>query len=451
MAGVVTAAGRASRYWLAAGLWLVFFVVYNANGREIPSGDSQAAKLAAIGLARHHTLTLDGVVGRQPVYAERQAFVKDVDGHWRNAYPLPPVVEAATVAAALHAVGILPLDAASAPALAGKITASLLASLAGLFAFLTARRICGTPAAALVAAGFALGTGMWPVASQTLWQHATAVCSAAAAIWLWSATDRPGAGRMAAIGLLLGWAGCARPQIAPMIVVLAAGLLRPATWAQRIAGVLAFLTPIAILSALNVLWFGDPRGAMSVLHSVNWANHGVTSTWREPIGGLLGLLFSPSRGLLIFSPIALLPLAARNARPEQRALIGWTAAAAAVQLLLYASYSVWWGGFTYGPRYVLDLLPALVPAAALGAARLSTASRTARALAGAALVWSLVTSATGAFCFPNDSWNVDPESVNRAHGRLWEVRDSQILRCWSRGISPQNFALFDKAAWRRAE
>jgi hypothetical protein len=447
----MTPARSASRFWIAAGLWLLFFVAYNANGREIPSGDSQAAKLAAIGLARHHTLTLDGAVGRQQVYLERQAFAKDIQGHWRNAYPLPPVVEAAAVAAVLHAVGILPFDAASAPALAGKITASLVASLAGLFAFLTARRFCGTWAAALVAAGFALGTGMWPVASQTLWQHATAACSAMAAIWLWSSTDRPGAGRMVAIGLLLGWSGCARPQIAPMIVVLAAGLLRPATSAQRIAGVLAFLVPVAILSVLNVLWFGDPRGAMSMLHSVNWANHGVTSTWREPIGGLLGLLFSPSRGLLIFSPIALVPLAARNARPKDRALIGWSAAAGAVQLLLYASYSVWWGGFTYGPRYVLDLLPALVPAAALGAARLSSASRPVRALAGAALLWSIVTAATGAFYFPNDNWNVDPQSVNRAHGRLWEVRDSQILRCWSRGPSPQNFALFDKAAWRRPD
>ena len=143
--------------------------------------------------------------------------MKDLEGHWRNAYPIPPVIEAATVAAALHAAGLLRLDAASAPALTGKITASLVASLAGLFAFLTARRICGTSAAALVAAGFALGTGMWPVASQTLWQHATAVCSAMAAIWLWSATDRPGAGRMVAIGLLLDGRG-ARPQTAPMIV-----------------------------------------------------------------------------------------------------------------------------------------------------------------------------------------------------------------------------------------
>ena len=84
-----------------------------------------------------------------------------------------------------------------------------------------------------------------------------------------------------------------------------------------------------------------------------------------------------------------------------------------------------------------------------GRRALSGSSRTVRVLAGAALVWSVVTAATGAFCFPNDNWNVDPESVNRAHGRLWEVRDSQILRCWSRGPSPQNFALFDKAAWRK--
>jgi hypothetical protein len=70
-------------------------------------------------------------------------------------------------------------------------------------------------------------------------------------------------------------------------------------------------------------------------------------------------------------------------------------------------------------------------------------------LATVALAWSIVTAATGAFCYPHDAWNTDPVSANVQHERLWDVRDSQILRCWERGLSPQNFALFEREVWRR--
>lgn len=449
MAAVTERARRTWRGWLAAGLWTIFFIAYNANGREIPSADSQAVKFTAVMFARQQALTLDGVVGREPLYADRPAFARDRRGHWRSAYPLPPALEGAAVAAVLESVGALHLDGRGAPAVVAKLTASLLASLAGLFAFLTARRFCGTAAAALVGTGFALGTGMWPVASQTLWQHATSICSLMVAIWLWSAADRPGIARLLATGLLLGWSLSARPQTAPMIAIVAAGVLYPVSGGRRAAGLLGLVAPVAVFVALNLAWFGDPQGGFSGVLRLNQSMHSVTATWQWPIAGLAGLLLSPSRGLLVFSPIVLLALAGYHAPPERRPLVRWTLAAAAVQLLLYASFTVWWGGFTYGPRYCLDILPALVPAAAVGAARLAGASKTMRGVAGAALAWSMLTAATGAFCFPHDNWNNDPESVDRAHDRLWDVRDSQIPRCWSRGLSPQNFALFDRANWRR--
>ena len=72
-----------------------------------------------------------------------------------------------------------------------------------------------------------------------------------------------------------------------------------------------------------------------------------------------------------------------------------------------------------------------------------------RAPLPAEAIEAIATAATGAFCYPHDQWNTDPASVDRAHERLWEVRDSQILRCWERGWSPQNFALFEREAWRR--
>jgi hypothetical protein len=128
---------------------------------------------------------------------------------------------------------------------------------------------------------------------------------------------------------------------------------------------------------------------------------------------------------------------------------GWWTVAALVQFVCYACYSMWWGGHTYGPRYLVDGLIPLVPAAAAGVTWIGS-RRWYRAIAVAALGWSIAVAALGAFCYPNDRWNTDPLDVDRYHHRLWEWRDSQIIRAWQRGPSPQNFDLFDRAAIRQS-
>jgi len=459
MSDPLAARARPPRAGVAIGalLGLCFFLCYNANGREIPSADSQAAKFSSVMLARRHVLSLGGVVGRQPLYGERQAFVRDRQGRWRNSYPLPPVLEGAAVAALLRGLGVLSLDAPLAPAIVSKIAASLFTALAGVFAFVAARRFCGTGQAprlgsgqaALVATGFSLGTGLWPTASQTLWQHASFTWSLMAAIALWTGDGTRTIVRSALIGALLGWALSARPQTLPMIGILAIGALWNATPRSRAALAGALLVSAGVFAGLNVFWFGHPAGGQPQFEQLSLSIHSARATWQSPLRGIAGLLFSPSRGLLVFSPIVAVAVFAHPGRG--RPVIAWTLAAAAAQLLLYGSYSIWWGGYTYGPRYLLDLLPALVPAAALGMDRLANAHVSVRAIAAAALAWSIVTAATGAFCYPNEQWNTDPVNLDQAHERLWEVRDSQIPRCWSRGLAPQNFVLFDREIWRRSD
>ena len=438
-------------YRVAALIGLMVFLVLNANGREIPASDSQAAKFASIALARRHALTLDGLIGRVPLYADRLAFQRDREGHWRNAYPLPPVLEGAVVAATLKGLGIVHLDTLGAPGIVAKVTASSLIAIASAIAFLIAARFCSRGLAALVAVGFALGTGLWPTASQTLWQHATVIWSVTLALYLWiRAIDRDERVlRHVAIGLLVGWAASARPQTLPMLMILSAGICWRSRPVHRVAYAASVLAPLIIFAGLNFHWFGHVLGKLQEFEASSRSAHRVESTWQFPLAGALGLLFSPSRGLLVFSPVLLVVLGARTEQPSTRLILRCTLAAAAVQVLVYSSFSVWWAGHTYGPRYLLDVLPLLIPAAALGVSRIAQAGAFVRTTAIAALLWSMITAATGAFGFPHDVWNTDPASVDHFHERLWDVRDSQILRCWARRASPQNFALFTPEAWRR--
>jgi MFS family permease len=431
----------------AALLATATFAVYNSNGREIGTFDSQPTKYAARELLLRGTLSLNHVVGRIPALAERPGFVLAEDGRYRSAYSPVPAIGAAAIAWPAWRAGLIDLGAPLSPNLIAALAASVLAAISTALVFLVGRRSLPRLRAILLAVGYGAGTGMWPTVSQTLWQHETAIFGLAAAVFAFTA-PRIRVPHAVAIGVGLALAGSSRMQLAPAIAVVLAGTFARAGWRPALLSASIVAAGAAALIRVNLLWFGSPLGAAPLLEALHDSVHAVSHSFRLSVDGLAGLLASPSRGLLVFSPIVLVTLwSVRDlAAAGWRSPLRWCVTAAFVQFLLYASYSVWWGGHTYGPRYMLDVLPLLAPVAAVGLARIHGPIWT--GLAGTALAWSILAAATGAFGFPHDRWNTDPADVDRHHERLWDWRDPQIVRCWQRGPSPQNFGLFDRAAFR---
>ena len=431
----------------AAAVLLTAFIAYNANGREIGSYDSQPLKFTAIEFVRHHDLVLDSAVAQAPGLASRPGFARDLRGHFRSAYPPLPGIVAGLLGTALHAVGLFDPDAPLAAPFLAKLTASLLVAGAVACAYGIARRYGSRAVAVGVALGFGLGTNLWAQASQTLWQtDATTLALTASVLLLDVAPDRVTAARRWGASALIGAAVATRPQLALSAAVVAALI---AARRRRLSDALALAPLAAILAAtlwLNIHWFGTIAGARLRIEAAATAAHQGAGSLGNPLVGAVGLLVSPSRGLVVFSPIVLV-CAAAFGRRDQRSPLGWWTVAAAIQFAVYSSYSAWWGGHTYGPRLVLDVLPFLVPAAALGASRI--VRRPAGAAVGAAaLAWSAALAATGAFVYPNEQWNTDPADVDTHHERLWDWGDPQFIRCWTIGPDSRNFDLFTRDAVR---
>lgn len=434
----------------AAGLCLALFVAYNANGREIGSYDSLPTKLAAREFLLRGTLKLNYAVGALPELALRWGFVLGKDGSYRSVYSPAPSIIAAGLTWPFSKSGIVNLRAPRAPALMAKATASLLVALAAALAFISARQRLPQGRALFLAIGLALGTGYWYMASQTLWQTETAVLGLALAVAAFAAPrDLVNIRAAIAIGAGLGLAAVARPQLAPLVAVLLAG-----TWVRAPLRTALVATAITLafgiaLGAANLRWFGDPRGAQVWLQDVNARIHGTRSMFVVEPGGFIGLLVSPSRGLIVFSPVVLVAFAGvpRAFKEGWRSPLPWCALAIASQYVLYGSYAVWWAGHTYGPRYLVDVLPVAVPLAAV-AMSAPRPGRVARIAAGAALAWSIGVAAIGAFCYPHGLWNSQPTDVDLDHSRLWSVSDNQIVRTLAAGLSPQNFRLFHPASIR---
>jgi hypothetical protein len=433
---------------IAAALAASLFLVYNSNGREIGSYDSQPTKFAARELLLRGTLTLNHVVGAVPLYAERTAFVLSRDGQYRSGYSPVPALAAAALVYPAAATGAIDVRSPSAPGLIAVLAASTFTSIAVAALFLAARRLTSRWRALAIAVALGLGTGLWSLVSRTLWEHETAILGLAIAMLFFCGEGELQLGEAVGTGAGLALAGLARPQLAPVIAIILAGVAVRAARGAAVAAVAVVAVAGGLLMLTYWRWFGHPLGAIIVMQAEANAVHGTSGFLSGGFEGFAGLLFSPSRGLLVFSPVVAIALAGyRDAvRANWSSPLRWCAIAAAVQFVVYGGYAVWWAGHTYGPRYMLDVLPLLAPLAASALARMRFGPVTLAASA-IALTWSIAIAATGAFCYPHDAWNTSPVEVNREHSRLWNWSDPQFVRCWRTGLSPQNFDLLRDYGW----
>jgi hypothetical protein len=339
-----------------------------------------------------------------------------VAGEYVNNYgPLPGLMLLPPFAV-LHAVfGDLRLH----PALiwqGAKAVVALLTVLAAFLLFATARRWATLSQAALVTFTFALGSVAWPVASQTPYQQSFSLPWLALGLWAGSRAQHSLRAALVC-GLGLGLAVAVRAPLACYPLAVGAWLLVPAAratlhrqpearaaWARLLAYGLAGSIPVALVLAYNLHFFGSLSGFGQLQRAA-----GVHSgdAWQTPLlTGVLGLLFSPARGLLVYSPV--LGFAAYGAVRVFRGS-RWTAlrpftVGALVIFVLYAKWTVWWGGWTYGPRLLLDVVP--VACLLLLPAWESVATRSAgRVVFGVALGWSVLTAWLGACVYDLHGWN----------------------------------------------
>ena len=162
-------------------------------------------------------------------------------------------------------------------------------------------------------------------------------------------------------GLALGFAVYLRERAVIVIPLFLGYILltrRARTWRDWAV----LLIPIGLGGALVALWnivrFGSPI-------SSGYANLVPDTGFDVPLLlGLFGLLISPGKGVLLYNPIAwlgligLLPLFRRR---RAEALLFMSIGI--VTIGFYARYNFWTGGWNWGARYMLVLLPFLLLAA----------------------------------------------------------------------------------------
>ena len=453
----------ATKHFLPAAVFVVCLAAYVSNGDFLPGSDQQGNMLFSINLLKRHSLSIRPLdapysfswtleqPGEQPLRvtveqwngaadeAYRDGRLQAREHHWYLAETTRHEVFVNTfgLGAALFGLPVYALldlfvDLENDRFWwwhGGALTASLLTAAAALFVFLAARGFVRPLPAALVALAFGLGSCAWPISSQALWQHpASTFCLSLGAWFLLRSTERRSAA--AWCGAAFGMAVLCRPATAVAAVCVGAYLL----WTDRrrcAAFVLGGLPFLALLAAYNGYYFGSPLvfGQTVVAKIIalrdTGSDHLWQSSWRE---SLPGLLVSPARGLLWFSPVLALGLAGVAAvwrEPRYRPLIPLLAAAV-LMILVAGKWFDWWGGTVWGYRSIVDTTPFLALLLIPIIERMLSARGT-RVLFATLLLCSIGAQFVGAYSYNLIGW-IDHwrEHDNPDYASLWQWRRPQI-------------------------
>lgn len=326
---------------------------------HIDSGDTWAAMPTAVSVLRDGNVEIGEFVplapasyrSPHPVFEGLPYGTVRVNGRVYSRYPVGMSAFAVPTAALALACGA---DVDSEPVLAAleRLASATVAALVLVLFFRLAVQLAPPRTAVLAAWLLALGSALNSTIGQSLWQHG-GVATGALAILVaelvpWFRSRRwPVAGQGAAVGLMYA----CRLSSGWVVLVLGLGVLVRSPrrgFALGLAGAFGVLPWVAFYQSVYGTPFGPSQSQMSA------------GEWRWAVlDPLLGVLMSPSRGLLVYQPWAV--LAAFGLAARGRSVWAWVlAVTAAGHTLLVASWACWWGGACWGSRLLAEVQPLLL-------------------------------------------------------------------------------------------
>lgn len=309
------------------------------------------------------------------------------DGHFYSDKAPGLSFAAAPIFALVHVVAPSPAERAPSPGELHALTWPLVGLGTALTAVLLVELMLswgiGAVAATLAALGWALGTHAAGYATLFFAHQFVAALLVASFALLWFSRARPAPRRGAmyvAAGFVAAWAAISEYPVAPLCV----GLFACAVGLGRVRGALLFavgaVAPLALLAAYNDAAFGAPwRLGYTALASAQF--HAVIERGFFGLGVpdpqvLSEIVFGEYRGLLPLSPLLLCAVPGAAALWLRARGIALGCALVVLYGLAFASsYTMWEGGASFGPRYLLPMLPALVPFVGAGIDRKLTLAR----------------------------------------------------------------------------
>lgn len=339
-------------------LSLVFFVVFFSHiySLIITSWDSHFVPYVVMSIINKGDTNLDEYESKLKKEPNMGYSTQYVNGHYYSLYPIgTPLLAVPVYFIFKHIAPMLHPQRWNNFYFFQLFTASFIVALTAVFIYLIAYLSTGNAIiSSLLVAVFAFCTSAWSVASRALWQHGPSMLVLSIALFLiLLAKKRPFIIKFA--GLPLAFSYLIRPTNTISIILLTLFVFLE----YRRYFVQYLLWPLMIYVPFLIYTFNIHNSFLPNYY----APSNNFSVCRNIWVGLAGHLFSPSRGILIFSPILLfsfygmfLKLSARKVERLDLFLV----AIIFMHWMVISYYPDWTGSFSIGSRYFSDMVPYFV-------------------------------------------------------------------------------------------
>lgn len=418
--------------WVLPLLGVLLFVVYLSNLRVLAAADSIPTRLLPFSILREGNLNLDEF---KWLWAKRLPYYVRISGthiYSGTTVALPllllPLYAVPNWYLSAAGIGYDDVRARVVIVVMERLCATLLTTLAAMLLYRVLCRLVSWRWALALTLIYALGSNTWVIASQALWPHTLVNLALVllAYVFVADSVSRPA---LVCAGLVTAVMVAERPQTIGIAAIAAAYV-----WRYHRRNILMFVgLPGAaglLVAIYNLQTFSNLAGAY--VHF----DHFSTPLWT----GLAGLLVSANRGLLVFTPIMLFGFigAVMVWRRPSPPWLRWMVFALGWHLMLYGMFDEWWAGYTFGPRYLTEMLPILTLLMVYG---LVPYVRTPLAYAAVALValYGVAVQGIGVY-WDDDSWNREPVSLRQNPRRVWDWSDWQVARVAQRSFRGADMA-----------
>jgi len=313
------------------------------------------------------------------------------------------------------------------PAGLEKFIASIWMALASLFIYLIGFSVTKDPKSSIFSMlVFAFCTSAWSTASRGLWQHGPSMLMLSISLYLLLLSkNKPKIAQFVSIPLAFSYV--IRPTNSISILFLSLYVLVEYReyFVRYILWSLLISIPFIVFN-FNVYDFFLPPYYMP---------NRIFSGSRF-LEALAGNLVSPARGIFIFSPVLLFSIYGVYVKMKSKTFLSLDFSIVAIVIghyVVISSFPHWWGGHSFGPRLMSDMLPYFMYFFATFVA--SIPPMTAGIQKSAISILFVLTAAFSFFVHYRGAtqwdvyvWNSLPVNVDKAPERLWDWKDVQFLR-----------------------
>jgi len=393
-------------------LFLVPFSVYISMSSYLGSGDTVASELLAV------TLVREGNFDFNEFFAEGEEMPYSFTFSGSRIVNLYSVVAGMVNVPVFFAADLAGIDIEEKLLPLNLVSMSLIAALSTVLMFhILLKKKFSIGLSTLLAIVFASGTLVWSVTARGTWQHGPSIFFLSAGMLLFFSENRK----------VFAWAGfffalmCVNRPVNGLIVLP----FYVYTFHRRRKDILPLLLtsliPMAFLAWYSLEYWGS-------LLSLGQGQSGKFTT--NPWLGIPGLLLSPARGLLVFTPVfifSILYMVKDVFKKGGDILYRYLSVGFFLTLIIYTIWERWYAGHCFGYRYLSEYIPIMILFLAEGWSRYVKPKLWTRILFGILFLLSIYFNFLGAVIFPS-SFNNVPNNIDFNPDRLWTIQDTELLR-----------------------